>query len=156
MLFISAALPPLPPIPLHTTSFWFFLSFSWALVCLASTQWFPLVLWDFLLAVLFLNFKSLEPHPCWLTFHVVGMLWFMYDINQLSLPTPFYSVLMSISVFIALSTVFHFINSPDNSPFSHAVLPVLSFSFSAIYPFMKVSFSPDVIPSGWLLKTPVN
>ena len=48
------------------------------------------------------------------------------DINQLSLPIPFYSVLVSVSVFMALSTVFHSINSPDNSPFSHSILPVLS------------------------------
>ena len=39
------------------------------------------------------------------------------DINQPSLPTPFYSVLVCISVFMTLSTVFHFINSPDDSPF---------------------------------------
>ena len=57
--------------------------------------------------------------------HVVGMLRFMSNINQPSLPTPFYSVLVSISVFMALSTVFHSINSPDNSPFSHSVLLVL-------------------------------
>ena len=50
---------------------------------------------------------------------------YVFDINQLSLPTPFYSVLVSISVFVALSTVFHSINSPDNSPLSHSVLPVL-------------------------------
>ena len=31
----------------------------------------------------------------------------------------FFSVLVSISVFMALSTVFHSINSPNNSPFSH-------------------------------------
>ena len=42
-----------------------------------------------------------------------------------SLPTPFYFVLVSISVVITLLTVFHSINSPDNSPFSHSVLPVL-------------------------------
>ena len=47
------------------------------------------------------------------------------DINQPSLPTPFYSVLVSVSVFMALSTVFHSINSPDNSPLSHSVLLVL-------------------------------
>ena len=47
------------------------------------------------------------------------------DINQPSLPAPFYSVLVSISVFIALSAVFHSINYPDNSLFSHSVLPVL-------------------------------
>ena len=46
------------------------------------------------------------------------------DINQPSLPTPFYSVLVSISVFMALSTEFHSINFPDNSPFSHTVFPV--------------------------------
>ena len=48
------------------------------------------------------------------------------DINQLSMPIPFYSVLVSVSVFMALSTVFHSIISPDNSPFSHSILPVLS------------------------------
>ena len=47
------------------------------------------------------------------------------DINQSGLPAPFYSVLESVSVFMALSTVFHSINSPDNSPLSHSVLPVL-------------------------------
>ena len=42
------------------------------------------------------------------------------------MPTPFYSVPVSISVFMALSTVFHSINSPDNAPLSHSVLPVFS------------------------------
>ena len=57
--------------------------------------------------------------------HMVGMLRFMSDINQPSLPTPFYAVLVSMSVFIGLSTVFHSINSPDNSSFPHSVFPVL-------------------------------
>ena len=48
-----------------------------------------------------------------------------FDINQPSLPTPFYSVLVSISVLMALSTVFHSMNSPDNSPLFRSVLPVL-------------------------------
>ena len=47
------------------------------------------------------------------------------DINQPSFPAPVYSVLVFISVFMALSTVFHSINSSDNSPLSHSVLPVL-------------------------------
>ena len=47
------------------------------------------------------------------------------DINQPILPTPFYSVLLSVSVFMALSTVFHSISSSDNSPLFHSVLPVL-------------------------------
>ena len=47
------------------------------------------------------------------------------DINQQSLPTPFYSVLVSVSVFMALSTVFHSINSANNSPLPHSVHLVL-------------------------------
>ena len=50
---------------------------------------------------------------------------YVCDRNQPSLPTPVYSVLASVSVFMALSTVSHSINSPDSSPFSHSVLPVL-------------------------------
>ena len=53
------------------------------------------------------------------------VLVYVFDINQPSSPTPFYSVLVSISVFMALSTVFPFINSPDNSPLPHSVHPVL-------------------------------
>ena len=48
---------------------------------------------------------------------------YVFDINQPSLPSPFYSVLVSVSVLMALSTVFDSINSPDNSPLSHSVLP---------------------------------
>ena len=76
---------------------------------------------------------------------------YVKDINQPSLPTPFYSVLVSTSVFMALSTVLHFINSPDNSLFSHSVLPVLISALlvlSTKHLFMKVSFSPDIILSG--------
>ena len=54
---------------------------------------------------------------------------YVKDINQPNLPTPFFSVLVSISVFMALSTVFYSINSPYNSPFSHSVLPVLSLPY---------------------------
>ena len=61
---------------------------------------------------------------------------FVADINQPSLPTPFHSVLVSISVFIALSTVFHSINYPDNSPLSHSVLLVL---FCLIGPLNYIS-----------------
>ena len=54
-----------------------------------------------------------------------GVAVYVFDINQLSLPTPFYSVLVPISVSVALSFVFHSINSPDKSPLSHSVLSVL-------------------------------
>ena len=50
---------------------------------------------------------------------------YVFDINQQSLPTPFYFVIVSVSVFMALSTVFHSINSLDNSLLSRSVLPVL-------------------------------
>ena len=61
------------------------------------------------------------------------------DVNQPSLTTPFYSVLVFISVFKTLSTVFHSLNSPDNSHLSHSVLPVLilpcywSFQYISLY-----------------------
>ena len=50
---------------------------------------------------------------------------YVLDIKHPSLPTPFHSVLVSVSVFMALSTVFHSMNSPDNSPLSHSVLLVI-------------------------------
>ena len=37
----------------------------------------------------------------------------------------FYSVLVSVSVFMASSTAFHSLNSPNISPLSHSVLLVL-------------------------------
>ena len=74
----------------------------------------------------------------------------VFDINQSSFATPFYSVLVSISVLMALSTVLHSIHSLDNFLPSHSVLPVLFPLYSTIYFFMKVSFSPDIILCGWL------
>ena len=57
---------------------------------------------------------------------VVWMLrFYVLDINQLSLLTPFYSVLLSISVLTALSTLFYSINSSDNISLSQSVLLVL-------------------------------
>ena len=87
---------------------------------------------------------------------------YVFGVNQESLPTPFYSLLASISVFMALSAVFHSKNSPDNSLLSHTVLPdffLPHWSFLIIYTyiflyeihtyfFMKVSFSPDIILCG--------
>ena len=61
---------------------------------------------------------------------------YVFDINQPSLPTPFYSVLVSISVFMTLSTVFHSVNSPNNSPLSHSVLSIF---FCLIGPFNYIS-----------------
>ena len=62
---------------------------------------------------------------------------YVFDINQSSLPTPFYSVLVFVSVFMALSTVFHSINPPDNSPLSHSVLPVLFLPYWSFQLFLS-------------------
>ena len=70
-----------------------------------------------------------ETCPMWAPLHVVRMLRLVFDINQLNLPTPFCSVLVSVSVSVALSTTFHSINSPDNSPLSHCALPVSFLSY---------------------------
>ena len=55
------------------------------------------------------------------------------DVAQQSLPSPFF-VLVSVSVFMSLSTVFHSTNSPDNSPLSRSVLLVL---FLLYWPFQR-------------------
>ena len=73
---------------------------------------------------------------------------YVFDINQPSLPTPFYSVLVSIFVFMALSTVFRSKKfSRQLSAFSLSSSGLISalLVLSTIYLFMKVSFSPDVI-----------
>ena len=63
---------------------------------------------------------SLIPALKWMYFasrHLVAgdisRVVYVFGINQPSLPTPSYSVLVSVSVFMALSTVFNSINSPD-------------------------------------------
>ena len=55
-------------------------------------------------------------------------------------------------VFVALSTVFHSTNSPNNSPFSHSVLRSYSalLVLSTTYLFMKDSLSRDITLCGWL------
>ena len=72
--------------------------------------------------------------------HVVGMLRLipLTFINQLSLPTPFYVVLVSVSVFMALSTVFYSITSPDNTLFSHSVLPVLALPYWSFHLYISL------------------
>ena len=69
---------------------------------------------------------------------------YVFEINQPSLPTPFYSILVSVSVFMVLSTVFHSINSPDNSLLSHSFLLVLfcltgPFNYLSLYKSLPLS-----------------
>ena len=58
---------------------------------------------------------------------------------------PFLSVLVAISVFMALSTVLHLINSPDNSPFSHSVLVVLSLPYWSFQLYISFWKSPSAL-----------
>ena len=55
----------------------------------------------------------------------------------------FYSVLVSISVFMALSIVFRSFNSPETSPLSHSVLPVsfLPYESFQLYISLRKSLS---------------
>ena len=67
---------------------------------------------------------------------------YVKDVNQPSLPTPFCSVLVSVSVFMTLSTVFHPINYSDNSPLSHSVVPVLSLPYWSFQLDISLTKSP--------------
>ena len=64
---------------------------------------------------------------------------YVFDINQPTLPTPFYSVLVSISVFMAISTSL----SSDNSPLSHSVLPVLFLPYWSFQLYISLRKSPQ-------------
>ena len=76
--------------------------------------------------------------PHGLTFTCLGCCGYCLDIYQLSLPTPFCSVLVSVSVFMALLTLFQSIHSPDNSPLSHSVLPVLFMPYWSLQPYISL------------------
>ena len=84
----------------------------------------------------------------------------VFDINQLSFPSPFCSVLISVSVFIALSTVSHSINSPDNSPLFFTLF--FHSSFWLIGPFNYITVYESLLQPWynplWLtgLKAPTN
>ena len=66
--------------------------------------------------------------------------------RQLSaFPLLFYSILVSVSVFMALSTVFLSINSPDNSPLSHSVLPVLFLPYWSFQLYISLWKSPSAL-----------
>ena len=96
---------------------------------------------------------------CW-TFFPAGSLSRGGDDAQPSLSTPDYSVLVSVSVFMVFSTVFHFTNPPDNSPLSRffsSGLNSASLVLSTVYLFMEVSLGPDIILCGGLgLKHQLN
>ena len=67
------------------------------------------------------------------------------NVNQLGLPNPLYSVLVPISVFMALSTVFHSLNSPDNSPLSHSVVPIFILPHWSFQLYISLIKSPSAL-----------
>ena len=76
---------------------------------------------------------------------------YVSDINQPSLPTPFYSVLMSLPLFMVLSAVFQYHNlSRQLSAFSLCSSGLISalLVLSTIDLCMKVSFRPGIILLG--------
>ena len=98
-------------------------------------------------AVIKNKLKKERPHGLTLTW------WGCCGFNQPSLPTPFYSVLVSVSVFMALSNVFHSKTfSRHLSAFSLCSSGLISalLVLSTIYLFLKVSLSPDIILCDWL------
>ena len=70
---------------------------------------------------------------------------YAFDVNQPSLPAPFYSALVSVSVVMALSTVFYSINSPDNSPLSHCFLLVLFLLCWSFQLYISLRKSPSAL-----------
>ena len=84
--------------------------------------------------------------PAGFPLHVVGMLRLMFlTVSQPSLPTPFCSLLVTVSVFMALSTLFHSINSPDSSPLSHSVLPVSFLPYWSFQLHISLWKSPSAV-----------
>ena len=70
---------------------------------------------------------------------------YVFDLNQRSLSTPFYSVLVSISSCMALLTAFHSLNSPNNSPISRSVLPVLFLRHWSFQLYISLWKSPSAV-----------
>ena len=89
--------------------------------------------------------KDIPPLSCprELTFTLWGCcgLCFWHKPAELA-PTPFYSVLLSVSVFMAQSTVFHSINSPDNFSLSHLVFRSY---LCLIGPFIYISLYENLL-----------
>ena len=77
---------------------------------------------------------------------------YVFDVNQLSLPIPCYSIRVSVSVFMALSTVFYSVNSPANLRF---LTLFFRSSFCLIGLFNYISLYESLlqlVPILWILK----
>ena len=70
------------------------------------------------------------------------------DINKPSLPTPFYYFLVSVSVFMAFSTVFHSLRLILQTSLRFLTLFFWSKWSFQLCVSMKLSLSPDIILCG--------
>ena len=73
-------------------------------------------------------FSSLFLSSLWAHLCVLGMLWIVLWHTPTELAVSFLFCSGVCFCLYALSTVFHSVNYPDNSPFSHSVLPVACLS----------------------------
>ena len=118
-------------------------------VCVIFTLYFLILFFRDHFILVLISFSVFRPRR--LTFTWWGCCGLCQDINQPNLPTPFYSVLVPISVFYSPFNCISFYKFfRQLSAFSlsssglHSVLLVLS----TVYLFMKVSLSPDIFLSG--------
>ena len=72
------------------------------------------------------------------------------DVAEPSLPTAFYYVFVSVSVFINCASFHTFFRQLSAFSLCSSGLISALVVLSTIYLFMKVSFSPDIILCGWL------
>ena len=95
----------------------------------------------FCLFVYFNRFERFSDTTVFIWISFVLYLYYYYPSNSF-----FYSALVSISVFMALSTVFlPSINSPDNLPLSYSVLPILILPYWSIQLYISLAKSPSAL-----------
>ena len=135
-MYSATKCPPIFTHPRTRAFFLFFLVILTVLVCeLPAVETVSYEIYV-LITVKFYCCCVLWSPPAYL--HVVGMLRFMSDINSPSSPTPFYSVIMSISVLMALSTVISFHN------FSRQLSRFLTLFFRSFSALLVLSTLYDV------------
>ena len=93
-----------------------------------------------------LKWKALIFGPHGLTFTWWGCCGLCFWCKPTELAQSFlFCSCVFVSVFMALSTVFHSINSPDNSLLSHSVLPVLFLPYWSFQLYISLWKSPSAL-----------
>ena len=92
-----------------------------------------------------LFFECYQRCSCGFTFTWWGCCGLCLWHKPAELAHSFYPVLVSVSAFMTLSTVFHSINSPDNAPLSHSVLPLLYMPYWSFQLYSLKEMSPAAL-----------